>query len=125
MIGFITIILFTLAVSLISTGFFLILYAKKKLDKASYLFEESQEKMRHVKRDIENEKKEASLRLKDELHKRRTEFEIENKKERLELDRIQAKINSKYEIIEKKEQRLEDLSQELQQKERNLLRIFS
>lgn len=122
MVGLITIIFFAVALSLILIGCCLMLYAKKKLDKAGRSFDESQEKMRNVKRDIENEKKEASLRLKDELHKRRTEFEIDVKKERLELERIQTKVNSKYEIIEKKEQRLEDLSQELQQKERNLLR---
>jgi ribonucrease Y len=95
---------------------------KKKLGKAAQHFEDSQEKMKNVKRDIETERREASLRLKDELHKKRTEFDFEIKRERLELERIQSKVNSKYEVIEKKEQRLEDLSQELQQKERNLLR---
>ena len=97
--------------------------AKRKMNNALVLFNEAQEKWKHVKRDIEAERREASLKLKDELHKRKNEFDLEIKRERLELERFQAKINSKYENIEKKEQRLDDLSQELQQKERNLSRL--
>lgn len=100
----------------------LLILAKRRIDNASVLFNEAQEKWKHVKRDIEVERREASLKLKDELHKRKNEFELEMKRERLELDRFQAKINSKYENIEKKEQRLDDLSQELQQKERAISR---
>lgn len=103
-------------------GLIVLIYAKRKMDKATKLYEESQDKLKNVKRDIETERREAFIRLKDELHKRKTEFEIEIKRERLELERLQSKVNSKYEIIEKKEQRLDDLSQELQSKERNLLR---
>ena len=44
------------------------------------------------------------------------------KRERLDLERFQNKINVRIETIEKKEQRLDELSQELQQKERDLSR---
>lgn len=116
--GFITFI----SVIIVIFGIVLLIYAKQKMDKASQLLEESQEKLKNVKRDIENERREASIRLKDELHKKKIEFDFEVKRDRLEFERLQSKVNSKYEIIEKKEQRLDDLSLELQQKERNLLR---
>ncbi len=111
--------------SFISIGIaiFLLIFAKRKIDKASLLANEAQEKWKHVKRDVEVERREASLKLKDELHKRKNEFDLEIKRERLELERFQTKINTKYENIEKKEQRLDDLSQELQQKERNISRV--
>ncbi len=112
-------------ISIVSIGIAIVLLflAKRKMDKASLIFNEAQEKWKHVKRDIEVERREASLKLKDELHKRKNEFEFEMRREKLELERFQAKITSKYENIEKKEQRLDDLSQELQQKERNLSRL--
>lgn len=104
-------------------GLFLLWYAYRRLKNAQSLFDESNEKWKNVKRDVENERRESLLKLKDELHKRRNEFELEIKRERLELERFQAKVNSKYEMLEKKEQRLDELGQELQQKERNLSRL--
>lgn len=103
-------------------GGILLLYARKKLLYASHLFAESSEKWKNVKRDIENERREALVKLKDEIHKRRNEFEFEIKRDRLELERFQNKINAKYESLEKKEQRLEEMGQEFQQRERTLLR---
>jgi len=116
LLGIFSILSLTLAVALL-------IFSKRKIDKASLLYNEAQEKWKHVKRDIEVERREGSLKLKDELHKRKNEFDLEIKRERLELERFQTKINTKYENIEKKEQRLDDLGQELQQKERNISRI--
>jgi ribonucrease Y len=103
-------------------GIVLLLYARRKAVHASRLFAESNEEWKNVKRDIENERREGLVKLKDEIHKRRNEFELEIKRERLELERFQNKINSKYESLEKKEQRLDELAQELQQRERQLSR---
>lgn len=102
---------------------FLLFYAKQKIAYATQLAADAEIKLKNVKRDLEVEKKEASLRLKDELHKKKSEFEIEIKRERLDLERFQTKLNSKYEHLEKKEERLDQQSQELQQKERNLSRL--
>lgn len=102
--------------------FFLLLYAKRRYDRAQRLLSESEDRWKTVKRDIEVEKREALLKQKDELHKRKSEFELEMKRERIELERFQAKLASKDEAIEKKEQRLDDLSQELLQKERAISR---
>lgn len=101
----------------------LLFYAKKKIEEAHNLLNRSNEKWKTAKRDIENERREALLKVKDEIYKKRNEFEIEIKRDRLELERQQAKMSSKYEIIEKKELQLDELKQELQQKERKMSRM--
>jgi len=106
----------------ICIGALILVIAQRKWSKATRLLKESQSKLKNIKRNIETERKEALLRLKEELHKRRTEFEFEMKRERLELERFQSKINTKSDNLDKKEQRLDDLSRELQQKERSLSR---
>ena len=83
---------------------------------------EAQAKWENAKKDIEAEKRDSLIKLKDELYKKRTEFDFEIRRERAELERFQAKLNTKYESIEKKEQRFEELTKELQQKERQLSR---
>ncbi len=115
-------IITVLGIATILAGIALLVYAQKKAREAHALILDSQKKWDSVKRDIETERRESSLKLKDELYKRRSDFEIEVKKERSELERFQAKLNAKYESIEKKEVRLEDLRRELQQKERALSR---
>jgi len=118
-------ITFILTLSLVGGAAVVLLllsFAKKKLDKANRFLEESRVKWKDVKREIETEKKEAFLKVKDDMHKKRQEFEIEIKRERIELDRLQSKLNVKYENLEKKEGNLDDMKLELQQKERNLLR---
>lgn len=103
-------------------GLLLLIYAYRGRYAAQQLLAEAQAKWENAKREIDTEKREALIKLKDELYKKRTEFEFEIKRERTELERFQAKLNTKYESIEKKDQRLEDLRRELQQKERNVLR---
>lgn len=104
-------------------GILLLLFAKKKVDSAKVMLDEAQERWKNTKRDIENERREAFLKIKDEIYKKRNEFDLEMKRDRLELDRLQAKLNTKYEAIEKKELHIDELKQEVQQKERSLSRI--
>ncbi len=101
----------------------LLIHAKKKLAHAHILLEESEEKLKNAKREIENEKREALLRVKDEIYKKRMDFDAEMKRDRAEIERSQQKLNSRYEAIEKKEQDNDELKRELQQKERNLSRM--
>ncbi len=102
----------------------LLLYiSRKKVTHAQNLFDESQDKLKNAKREIENEKREALLKVKDEIYKKRNDFDLDIKKERSELERMQTKLNQRYEAIEKKEHDSDDLKRELQQKERNLLRM--
>lgn len=104
-------------------GITLLVLAKRKFDKARLRSIETQQKLEEVKKEIETERREAALKLKDELYKKRSEFELEVKRERVELERFQTKLNVKYETIEKKEQRIEETQRELQQKERAMSRL--
>ncbi|KKP29155.1 MAG: Ribonuclease Y [candidate division TM6 bacterium GW2011_GWF2_30_66] len=119
----VNIILIALGIFGIVIAVFMLIYAKKKLGQANNFLSESQVRWKDIKREIENEKKEAFLKVKDELHKKRQEFELDIKRERVELDRLQSKLNGKYETLEKKEENLDELKRELQQKERTLIRI--
>jgi len=103
-------------------AFLLLVYARGKIGKANLLLRRAQDKLEDLRRLIENERKEAFLKLKDELYKKRTDFELEMKRERIDLDHLQSKINAKYEKIEKKEHHLDELRRELQQRERSLSR---
>ena len=116
-------ILFIVGVAGIVGALSMLFFAKKKISEAHDLLNRSAEKWKNMKRDIENERKEALLKVKDEIYKKRTEFEVEFKRERLEFDRQQQKLNSKYEVVEKKEEQLETLKNEIQQKERKVSRL--
>lgn len=111
-IGFITILFVCL----------LLMYAFKKIAYAKKILRDSEEKMLSLKRDIENEKRESFVKLKDELYRKRKDFELELKRDRLELDRMQGKLIAKADSIDKKEQQVDEMRRELQQKERNLSR---
>ncbi len=97
-------------------------YMQRKIRSAYTKLQEAQHKWKDSKRTIENERREAFVKLKDEIYRKRKEFELELKRERLELDRLQGKLSVKYENIEKREQQFDDLRRELQQKERQLSR---
>src|ERR1700733_647313 len=107
----------------IITSALLLFYSRKKSSLAQALLHDAQEKLKNAKREIENEKREALLKVKDEVYKKRSDFEFEMKRDRADLDRQQAKLNTRYEAIEKKEHDNDELKRELQQKERNLSRM--
>lgn len=104
-------------------GIALLFYAKKQIASAQFMLDEAQERWKSTKRDIENERREAFLKIKDEIYKKRNDFDLEMKRDRLELDRLQNKINAKYEGLEKKEQQVDEARHEIQQKERNISRM--
>jgi len=111
-----------LIVFVIGSGIFLF-FVRRKLADARALWQATQLKHEAAKKEIETERREAVIKLKDELYKRRSEFELDIKRERVELERFQTKLNVKYDAIEKKEQRLDELQREAQQKERALARL--
>src|SRR5581483_11872653 len=100
----------------------LLVYAYRNRFIARQLLAQAQQKIENAKKEVEAEKREAFIKLKDELYKKRIEFDAEIKKERAELERLQVKVNAKYENIEQKDLRLEDLRKELAQKERSISR---
>ncbi|KKT23558.1 MAG: Ribonuclease Y [candidate division TM6 bacterium GW2011_GWF2_43_87] len=69
------------------------------------------------------ERKEATFKLKDELHKKRIEFKNELKREQTEVERLQSKLMAQKETIEEKEKWLGSAKNEVQQKERELTRF--
>lgn len=102
---------------------FLLWYSQKRLAQGNRLLRESRDRRKNINREIENEKREASLRLKDEMYKRRSEFEADTKRERVELERLQHKLDSRAEAINRKELIIDESKRDLQQKERNLSRM--
>lgn len=107
----------------IAVALVMLFFARRRFEEANASLLRSQEKWKTMKREIETERKESLLKVKDEIYKRRNEFELEIKRERLELDRHQSKVNSKYELLEKKEAQLDELKREVQQQERKLSRM--
>tara|TARA_Y100000588_G_C14277574_1_gene935154 strand:+ start:5601 stop:7157 length:1557 start_codon:yes stop_codon:yes gene_type:complete len=114
---------FITGIATIAVGIIILFYAQKKMFQAQTFLSQSEEKWHSVQKELEHEKREALLRVKDEMYKKRKEVELEIKRDRLELDQRRERLNQKYESIGKKEQRLDDLRHELQQKERDLLKL--
>jgi len=115
-------VLYAMGAGIACIAFFLLLSARRKAASAVSLLGEARAKLKNVRKDIETEKREALIKIKDEIYRKRNEFELEVKRDRIEVERLQNKLNSKYDLIEKKEQNIDELRRELQQKERNLSR---
>lgn len=115
-------ILFVAAFALVITAGALLFYARKKQHEADDILAHAHEKFKNMKRDMENERREALLRVKDEIHKRRLDFESDIRKERSDFDKQQQRLAEKYDVIEKKEEQLDELKTELQHKERKVSR---
>jgi ribonucrease Y len=101
----------------------LLFFAYKKVSTASLMLVDAKDRLKNSKRDIDVEKQAALAKIKDEMYHKRKEFELDLKRERIEIDRLQAKLGTKSEYLEKREVQLDDLRAELQQKERNLSRL--
>lgn len=99
-----------------------LLLAYRKVAAASLFLNDSKDRLKNSKRDIDAEKQAALIKIKDEMYHKRKEFELDLKRERIEIDRLQTKLGTKAEHLEKREVQLDDLRVELQQKERNLSR---
>jgi ribonucrease Y len=82
----------------------------------------AQEIVRQAKEEAELERRNAFTNLKNELYKKRSDFDLELKKDRIEQQRLLHKMQKKEDLIEHREMMLDELRQELQQKERDLSR---
>lgn len=107
----------------VAVAMIMLFYARKRMQEAQESTAQSQERWKVLKREVETERKEALLKVKDEIYRRRNEFELEIKRDRLELERHQNKVSVKYDTLEKKETQLDELKREVQQKERKLSRM--
>ncbi len=107
----------------VGIAFVMLFYARRKMSDVIALQDRMEEKHKAIKRELETERKEALLKVKDEIYKRRNDFEVDVKRDRLEIEKQQAKLNAKDDFLEKKESQLDDLRREVQDKERKLLRM--
>jgi ribonuclease Y len=81
-----------------------------------------QEILQKSREEIEREKREAAIRLKDELYKKRSDFDLELKKNKIELQRLEHKFQKREDLLEQREVMIDSLRTELQSKERDLSR---
>src|SRR5476649_2438166 len=111
------VIFFVTGVGAIASGVILLFYAQKKIFQAQSMLSQSKDRLESTRLAIEHEKKDAYLKIKDELYKKRKDFELELKRERVDLDIKRDQIVLKYDALAKKEQRVDDIRHEQQQKE--------
>ncbi|KKR97073.1 MAG: Ribonuclease Y [candidate division TM6 bacterium GW2011_GWE2_41_16] len=102
-------------------GVILILRAQKKSLLCSQKEKEVKALGEQFRRDFENERREAQLKLKDELYRKKMEFDSEIRRERGVLEKTQLKLDSRLDQLGQKEQQLENKQLELQSKERTLI----
>jgi ribonucrease Y len=112
-----------IGIGLILVGIIFLVYSIFRVRKAYALLDRSQDQLNRVRREIESEKKEAYIKIKDETYKKRKEFELEMRREKIEIERLQSKVNLKKEELEKREERLEESKNEFLQKERDVSRL--
>lgn len=108
-------VIFTLSLTLL-------LYAQQRLARVRRELAAAKDRLNAVEREIETERREASLKIRDEIYRRRREFDDETKRERQDLDRLQKKLLIRDEDLQKRELRLDELKLELQKREREMLR---
>lgn len=98
------------------------LYFFLQKNKALQTKQSVQHMLQSARDQIEKERRDAAIELKNELHKKRTEFDIEVKKTKIELQQLQAKYQKKEDALDLRESTLDDSRREVQQKERELSR---
>lgn len=103
-------------------GAFVIWLARQKLAEAKLLLQKAEHAWDVAKRESESERRESVIKLKDELHRRRIDFESDVRREKTELERLQNKVHTRVEALEQRENSIEESKRELANKERALLR---
>ena len=96
----------------------IMLYFKSKKEELFQAKLSAQTILKRTKEESEKEKRDSLTNLKHELHKKRSDFDLELKTLRIEQQRLQHKIQKKEDTLDHREVLLDDLRKELQQKER-------
>jgi len=76
--------------------------------------------LENAKNKADQERREILQDLKSELHKRRSEFDLDMRKSKVELQQLQNKYQKKQDTLDHREMLLDELRQELQHKERDI-----
>ncbi len=95
----------------------------QRVRRANLLIESAERQAALIRKEVEAERRDGLIKLKDEIHRRKIEFETELQRERNEQERISRRLASRAEEVDKREQQSEALYQELQQKERVASRL--
>ncbi len=95
----------------------------QRVRRAQLLIESAERQAALIRKEVEAERRDGLIKLKDEIHRRKIEFETELQRERNEQERIAKRLASRTEEVDKREEQSEALYQELQQKERVASRL--
>ncbi len=95
-------------------------YFKSKREQLYKTKLSAQKILKQAKEGIEKERRNALSNLKNEIYKKRSNFDLEMKKDRIEYQRLQHKMQKKEDLLDHREVVIDELRQELQKKERNL-----
>jgi ribonucrease Y len=110
------------AIGVLLGAFIVFFYYRSKKERYYKIKFEAQRVMQEAKDEAERERRESLSNLKRELYKKRSDFELEVKREKIELQKIQHKFQKKEDTLEQRELLLDELRRELQQKEREASR---
>ena len=76
--------------------------------------------LRTAQDEVEAQRRDAMADLKNDLGRRRNEFDLETKRLKIEMAQNQAKLQKRQDTLDQRESMVDDIRKELQQKERDL-----
>jgi len=100
----------------------LLVYGYIKQERANRILRNAEHEKDIVYKDLEAERREAHIKLKDELQSKRNEFDEEIRKERQEVERWQSRLSNWSQQLEQTEHTLNKLQEDLQERERTISR---
>ncbi|MBT4595183.1 ribonuclease Y [bacterium] len=107
-------------VGVASGGLLLFLYTRRQSTIILRGQKERQRALQEAREQIEREKREALLKVREEIHKRRTESDLDNKRVKVDMQRLEHKTLQRAENLDKRERDLETVRRDLQHKERDI-----
>jgi len=110
------------SLSILAIGLALFLFAQKKIAEYEKMQAQVLHRSKMLEKNAEEEKRRFLANMKQEMHQRRKELDLDIKKEHLDIERLREQITQRQNEIVNKEQSLEDQKYNLQDKERELLK---
>jgi ribonucrease Y len=104
-------------------GIAFIIIAYRNKQKAQSILDHATSTFELTKKNLADERRDALVKLKDELHRRRIEFKNELKREQVDLERLKEKIEQRTKVLDQRDADLHIFKGELQHKERELSRL--
>jgi len=105
-----------------ASGIGLFVYGYVKQERANRALRNAEYERDILKKDLEAERRESHIKLKDELQQKRNEFDEELRKERQEVERWQSRLQNWSQQLEQSESHLTQLQEDLQERERSISR---